>query len=260
MSKLTRAVMKVFGGTATVGQIKQFGSLAAAAPLSTTDPVVIQALSEFSDGWFAAVLGGNSPAIEDMNALCFLFARQLAYLGQTGIAEWDATTTYYIGSLATAVGTGVIYVSLTNTNLNNAVTDTAHWKPLLVPVFDVVLGSAAQVTQGRATHSTWAAAIAAASAGGSIVVLPGSWTENVSLSKQLKIVGAGYGSYLDGTFLITGTTKHCTLADFRMSGVLTVDVGCQANNVNGLFSTQATPYADNSGDAISTNYFQFLGD
>lgn len=129
MAKIVRKVQKIFGSTAGVNQIGQFGSLAAGSIAYTTDPATIQALSNYLTGWFGAILGSNSPAIEDMNALCYLFAYQLSYLMQEGVAEWDATTTYYIGSVVND-GNGILYVSKTNTNLNNALTLGAFWKTL----------------------------------------------------------------------------------------------------------------------------------
>lgn len=127
MSKIARKVAKIFGSTAVSGDIKQFGSLAAGTPLTASDPAVVQALSNWLTGWKGAVIGGNSPAIEDMNGMCFVFGYQLAYLMQAGIAEWDADTTYYIGSFASD-GLGNIYASITDTNLNNALSVTTQWK------------------------------------------------------------------------------------------------------------------------------------
>lgn len=125
MAKITRKTALIFGISAGINQIAEFGSLAAGTPVFTTDPAVIQSLSNYLGGWFNAVVGGNSPAIEDMNALCYLFAYQIAYGMQAGIPEWDAGTTYYINSLVQSGG--VIYMSRTDTNLNNAVTSAANW-------------------------------------------------------------------------------------------------------------------------------------
>ncbi|PMZ30506.1 hypothetical protein C1X25_36230, partial [Pseudomonas sp. GW247-3R2A] len=83
---------------------------AAGSPVISSDPTVIQSLSNWLTGWFGAVVGGNSPAIEDMNAVCFVYAYQLAYLMQQGIPEYDSGTTYFTGSLCTSGG--VIYRSL----------------------------------------------------------------------------------------------------------------------------------------------------
>ena len=88
--------------------------------IALSDPVRSLALETATQG-----IGANSPAEEDMNSLCYLFAYQLAYLMQAGVPEWDSGTTYFIGDIVQSSGT--LYSSLTNTNLNNAVTDTTNW-------------------------------------------------------------------------------------------------------------------------------------
>lgn len=125
MSKLLRVNQKIFASTAGANEIGQFGSLAAGSPATTTDPAVVQSLSNFLDGWFSAILGGNSPAIEDMNALCFLFARQLAYNFQSGIPEWEVGTTYFKGSIVNV--SGDLYTSLTDNNTGNVTTNATNW-------------------------------------------------------------------------------------------------------------------------------------
>ena len=77
MSRPARYTQQVFGSTAGANQMAQFGSLAAAAPLTysgtTITPAIVQALSAYLNGWLSAVVGANSPAIEDMNSICYLF-------------------------------------------------------------------------------------------------------------------------------------------------------------------------------------------
>lgn len=129
MARLARFKQLIFGSTAGAGEIAEFGSKAAGSPNtysgSTATPTLIQALAEYLDGWSAAVLGSYSPAVEDMNALFFLLSYQLTYLFEEGIAEYDATTTYYTGSLVQSAG--VSYVSLVDSNLGNALTDSTKW-------------------------------------------------------------------------------------------------------------------------------------
>jgi hypothetical protein len=127
MPRLNRYIQKVFGSTASGTQISQFGSLANGTPNYTTNPTTIQGLSQYLSGWFNAVIGGNSPAIEDMNALFYLVTYQLSYLMQLGTPEYDATTTYYIGSIVQD-GTGITYVSLTDNNTGNALSSATNWK------------------------------------------------------------------------------------------------------------------------------------
>ena len=98
MAKITRKFQKVFANDST-NKVAKFGSLKDGSPAFSKDPDDIQSLQAFLDGWNGAVVGNNSPALEDDNAIKFLTTYQLAYLMQQGIAEWNAATTYYIGSL-----------------------------------------------------------------------------------------------------------------------------------------------------------------
>jgi hypothetical protein len=111
----------------------EFGSFAASSPATysgaTITPAIVQALSQYASGWFSAIVGANSPCLEDWNALCYLFGYQLSYLMMLGVPEWDSGTTYYAGSIAQD-GSGNLYVSLTNSNLNNALSSSSNWKPL----------------------------------------------------------------------------------------------------------------------------------
>jgi hypothetical protein len=128
MSKLARAYMKVFGENASQTQFGVFGSFAAGSAAKSKDPEMIQSLPNYLDGWFGAVVGGFSPSIEDMNALCYLFAYQLAYIMQSGVPEWNADTVYYTGSFV-STSSGGLFVSTSNNNTgNNPATDSTNWK------------------------------------------------------------------------------------------------------------------------------------
>lgn len=126
MAKITRYVQNLFGNlVGAAGNYGKFGSLAAGTPQFTKDPKEIQSLDAWNLGWAAATVGNKSPALQDRNALDFLAFYQLAYLLQQGVPEWNADTTYYQNQLCSSGG--MIYVSLTDENFNNAVTDTNNW-------------------------------------------------------------------------------------------------------------------------------------
>ena len=127
MAKLSRVTQKIFGSSAGANQIGKFGSYAAGSAVISSDPTVIQSLSNWLTGWFGAVVGGNSPAIEDMNAVCFVYAYQLAYLMQQGIPEYDSGTTYFTNSFCTSGG--VVYRSLQDNNTGNSLTNSNFWLP-----------------------------------------------------------------------------------------------------------------------------------
>jgi hypothetical protein len=132
MSKLTRYTQQVFGSAAGSNQMSEFGSLAAGTPAeysgATITPTIVQALSNYIDGWFAAVQGQNSPTIQDMNSLFYEVTYQLAYILQEGVGEWDSGTTYFTGSIVNA--SGILFKSLQDNNLNQAVTVAAYWAPV----------------------------------------------------------------------------------------------------------------------------------
>lgn len=137
MSRLSRITQLIFGSSAIVGQMKVFGSLANATPTTATDigtgSTGVQNLSQFLSGWFAGILGGGNPAIEDMNGLFWMLTQQLAYIFQAGIPEWDFATTYFKGSIVQDGGSsGAFYLSLIDNNLNQALSG-GNWQPFLTP-------------------------------------------------------------------------------------------------------------------------------
>lgn len=128
MAKINRVLQKIFASSASSDQTGVIGSFAAGAPTTTTDISAVQSLSNYLGGMYSIVLGENAPCIQDLNSLFWLTTYQLAYLMQAGVAEWDAETTYYIGSVVNVGGN--LYVSRTNDNLGNAVTTIANWRAI----------------------------------------------------------------------------------------------------------------------------------
>lgn len=138
MAKLTRVFQNLFGLNGNQSHFGQFGSRAAAAPILTKDPSVIQALTAFTrDGWLDAINAGNkAPFLEDMNGLFYLLFYQVKYGLQEGIPEWDGSTEYFIGSIVKKTGTFELYGSLTNSNTGNALpsqTSNGFWQYLNPP-------------------------------------------------------------------------------------------------------------------------------
>jgi microcystin-dependent protein len=131
MAKIIRYHEQIFGSLAATNQIAKFGSLYAGSPQrtdgATATPSFVEALGNWLTGWYGAAIGGNSPAIEDLNAAHYAHSYQIAYIMQAGIAEWITDATYYIGSLVNV--SGVIYISKTDDNLgNDPTTDGVNWK------------------------------------------------------------------------------------------------------------------------------------
>jgi len=132
MSKLTVALQKIFGGALTPsGNIAQPGSTVGGTPVYSNDPATLQALAAWVNGYAAQLInapgGLSSPVLEELNAILFVLTYQIAYLKQAGVAEWDPTVVYYTGSWAQD-GAGNVYLSKTDNNVGNALTDMNNWK------------------------------------------------------------------------------------------------------------------------------------
>jgi hypothetical protein len=120
------------------------------------------------------------------------------------------------------------------------------------PGFDYVLGSAAQVTAGIATHSTWASVIAAASAGNSIYVLAGAWAEAVVVDKTLTIIGSGHGSVLTGTVAFTSAADYSSLELIKVTDNITFDSGADGCHINKIWLAAGKTFIDNGSGNLLT--------
>ena len=119
MAKIQRVPVKVFGSDGPSSQFAQYGSLMEGQPQKTKDLASIQGLATYLQGMFPATAGGDKPpAIEDENALRYLFSSLIAYIYQEGIPEWDKDTEYYVNSLVKEQG--IIYRALKG-NINQPV-------------------------------------------------------------------------------------------------------------------------------------------
>lgn len=240
MAKIIRKTATIFGSAAGTDQIAQFGSLAAASPSFSTDPAVIQALANWQDGWFAGVETGNSPAIEDMNAYCYVTSYQEAYALQAGIPEWDSGTTYYIGSFVRGVGTGILYVSLLDTNLNNAVTNGTYWQ-------SYAPAAAGSVAASSLTGTTLASNVVTSSltALGTLTNLTvtnpivGSVTGNAATASAVA-ASAITGTTLASNVISSSLTSVGTLAALTVTATITGSVSGNAATASAVAAANLT--------------------
>lgn len=129
MAKITRATQLIFGSNAQSSEITAFGTAKEASPTYTTNPATIQN-SNYLDGWASAIESDKAPYEEDTNGLFNLITRQLAYLFQQGISEWDANTEYNASSFCTVVVNNKVKImqSTGDNNIgNNPATDSVNW-------------------------------------------------------------------------------------------------------------------------------------
>ncbi len=126
MAKLVRKHQKIFADSAVDSQLGKIGSAAAGSPERTRDIEEMQELAEYERGYFDIVSSDGDarlPFSEDLNSLLHIPTRQLAYLMQAGVAEWDPKTHYYENSSIVQY-LGELYISITGDDENPNVGNT----------------------------------------------------------------------------------------------------------------------------------------
>lgn len=131
MSKIQRVLQKIFGVNAPADDIAAMGSFKTGTPLYTDNITTLQNTA-YEQGYGAAIVADEAPFMEEQNSIPYIFSTQLAYLFQEGIPEYDAGTTYYIGSIVKLLDTEnnipQLYYSLTDDNTGNEITNAEHWQ------------------------------------------------------------------------------------------------------------------------------------
>ena len=135
MTNLSRKEQLIFANNKTNNQVAVFGSKAQSGTMSfSDDPNIIQSVEDrgvnWNNGWESAVINGNSPLMEDFNAISYVNSYNIAYILQKGIPEYSSNTTYYKGNLCLFINEGIpsLYYSLIDNNKgNDPIEETTKW-------------------------------------------------------------------------------------------------------------------------------------
>jgi hypothetical protein len=126
MAALTRKFKKIFAKDSANNGV--FGSAAALAPATSTNPETIESLAAFLTGWEDATEGGlKLPTLEDMQGLKYDTDYHLAYIYQDGLQNYNSLTTYYINNYVREESTAKIWKSLVDNNTGNTLVEGANW-------------------------------------------------------------------------------------------------------------------------------------
>ena len=96
---------------------------------------------------------------------------------------------------------------------------------LLDGICDAVVGSAAQVSAGLAHFTSIQSAINNAASGDRILVLQGTYTENITVDKKIFLEGKGHQSVVNGTLTMTSNSDYSIIKWLRFGGNITLNVG-----------------------------------
>lgn len=129
MTKIKRVTQKVFGVNAPSDDIAVMGSFKSGTPVYTDDVAKLQNTA-YEEGYTSSLIMNAAPFMEEQNSVPYVLSKQLAYLFQEGIPEYDENTTYYTNSICKVENK--LYISKTDDNQgHNPVDDTTeNWEEL----------------------------------------------------------------------------------------------------------------------------------
>jgi hypothetical protein len=169
-------------------------------------------------------------------------------LNTTGLDDTNVQTAgLSVTKLKKGTGTAGQFVS------NNGSTVVWADNPL-TSQFNVIIGSAAQVTAGTATHSTFASYTQAD--GDRVLVLPGYATnETWTITKKLFIQGQGNTSYIQGAITFSTGASKSRLAGIRTAADITINSGITGIYVSDVWFNGTFTFTDNNSTPASNVLF-----
>jgi len=99
-------------------------------------------------------------------------------------------------------------------------------------LFELIVGSASQAASGIATHSTIQSAINAAAPGARITLMQGTYAENISIDRELMLMGKGRSSIINGTVTFTTAATGASLKFCKILDNTTINISAAAVNVS----------------------------
>lgn len=117
-------------------------------------------------------------------------------------------------------------------------------------LYFAVVGSAAQVATGIATHFDLQTAINDTPSGREIFVLSGTYTGTFTLNKQIAILGEGRGCNINGTFTIQSGSDYSILKFVRFADNVVIDATAVGNIVTDFWIANGKTVTDNSLDIL----------
>lgn len=122
-----------------------------------------------------------------------------------------------------------------------------------ITAFDAVVGSSAQVAAGVANFTTLTAAIAAVSTNQSIKVLQGAYTENITMNKQIIVIGSGTNTVFTGNVSFASCV-NAVFKSIRFSGTISFDSTSTGNIVSDCYGSLSTTTGTDNGTGNFVDY------
>lgn len=131
MAEIERKAQKVFaGGVSPSGNIAVYGSKLAGSVNYSSDIDAIQS-ENWLTGLFGAISPDKAPYVQDLNAIFYVLSKQLAYIFQAGVPEWNSQTEYFANKSIVRYNKKLYIAISNNTNINPESEGNTSWKNFL---------------------------------------------------------------------------------------------------------------------------------
>jgi len=267
MAALTRKFKKIFGKDSVNNGV--FGSAAALAPATSTNPETIESLAAFLTGWEDATEGGlRLPTLQDMQGLKYDTDYHLAYIYQTGMQVYNSQTTYYTNDLVRKDATTEIWKSLVDDNTGNALVNGSNWTLIAnladiptSPIVDasttakgiVELATNAEVTAGTDTSRAIVPSAFAASKFNAVNLIS-SQTASSSASVSFTGLNSDYSKYRVEFYNVLPATNAVTF-----KAEISIDSGATFISTGYDVGSRWQTNADLAGGFLSTSHITLSG-
>lgn len=123
---------------------------------------------------------------------------------------------------------------------------------------DRIVGSALQVALGQATDVSIQSAHNALSAGQSIYLLPGTYTENPAFTKEIHLRGAGRSSVINGSLSYSAAVSNASVRDLKISSGMTIASGSVGNQIMDVWVGSGQSITDSNAASYNVNYIEYM--
>ena len=121
---------------------------------------------------------------------------------------------------------------------------------------ELILGSAAQVSGGSATHTSLSSAIADASDGDTIFILDldASISEGstITLGKRLTIIGKGNGAEISDDFVMNSSASKSLIKQVKFGQDITVQANCNNTIITDCWASSSSVFTDEGTNNLIT--------
>jgi hypothetical protein len=226
----------------TAGTTTPLGTYSNSTGTTNTNPVVLDSSGE-ANVWLDPALSYKFKLTDSADVVQWTIDN-VTSPAATGVPAWNANVTYSIGQIVQdASGEGVLYVSLINSNVGNALTSVSSWR--------VHGGRVRTISTSGSATTTDDTVLSNSTSGAVTVTLPACSTTAIGKKITVKDVGTGGNTTSvkgAGSDTVDGANTYATALSANVA-IAVINTGSAWN----LTAGAATPNSSITGAKLATS-------